>query len=478
LCDARWLALVERIRGELGIARHVVLLRSGERAMPMTWGAWPGRPARVLLPAAVERWSAERVRAVLLHELAHVKRHDCLTQLVAQLACAVHWFNPLIWVAGHRMLIERERACDDLALSAGQRPSRYAQHLLDIAHRSRAPMLAAAAGVAMARRSGMERRLLAVLDETRSRRALSRSAITFSAAVVMAVVAPVAMVSAQSQTRSWSGTMSREALKQRVIAARRNATKQFHHLYIESTMLHYKKNKAGRWAKTPQRTHIRSWYEALGRGRFRIDYDPRMVQWYHGPKPYSKERFTVVYDGRHLRKIENVYDKKSKTYSSRVDATYQGVPKGYKDAYWPLQNGMNVLPQSPTLADPDLDITRVLGHPVAKRETRRIERVKRAGEKLIRAVDIHRAAPPSNHEMRWTFILNAEKGYMIQRIVMKLPGKKAYDRYHVTKVEASGGRCMVSDGMDASTRRRQACAQNTARGLLRSGAEQDDFQRP
>ena len=90
--------------------------------MPMTWGCLPavgplpGAGARVLLPAEAEEWPEDRRRAVLLHELAHVKRRDCLSQLIAQLACAVHWFNPLIWLAGHRMLVERERACDDLAL--------------------------------------------------------------------------------------------------------------------------------------------------------------------------------------------------------------------------------------------------------------------------------------------------------------------------------------------------------------------------
>ena len=69
---------------------------------------------------------------MLLHELAHVKRLDCLTHLIAQIVRAIYWFNPLSWVAVRQMQAERQRACDDLVTGAGIRPRRYAPQILEI----------------------------------------------------------------------------------------------------------------------------------------------------------------------------------------------------------------------------------------------------------------------------------------------------------------------------------------------------------
>src|SRR4051794_30108067 len=95
----------------------------------MTWGVL--RPV-VLLPADAIGWSEERLTMALLHELAHVKRWDCLTQLVARATCAVYWFNPLSWLALARIRREQEQASDDLALGCGLERHSYADHLLAI----------------------------------------------------------------------------------------------------------------------------------------------------------------------------------------------------------------------------------------------------------------------------------------------------------------------------------------------------------
>ena len=111
------------------IPRRVSLRITDELAMPLTWG-WL-RPA-ILLPAASVSWPATLRRHVLLHELAHVRRRDALTQFAAQLALALFWFNPLLWLAVRRMREEAEHACDDHVLRAGERPSVYAGTLVQL----------------------------------------------------------------------------------------------------------------------------------------------------------------------------------------------------------------------------------------------------------------------------------------------------------------------------------------------------------
>jgi len=190
--DGRWIDILERMRAPGTTARRVTLLESHDAAMPMTWGVVS--PV-LLIPARTESWPEWKCRDILLHELAHIERFDCLTQMIAGLACAVYWFNPLVWVAAHRMRVEREVACDDRVLNNGSRPSEYATHLLDVALSLRAPRATAQAAIAMARPSQLKGRLTAVLDRGRNRRKASPRFRVSVAAATLGVLLPVASFS-------------------------------------------------------------------------------------------------------------------------------------------------------------------------------------------------------------------------------------------------------------------------------------------
>ena len=179
----------------LGIEHTVRVLETGS-GMPMTFGVL--RPT-VLLPEEARAWSGERRRVVLLHELAHVLRGDAATHLLARTALALHWWNPLAWTMWRGFLKERERATDDLVLGAGTTASNYAGHLLEIARTMQARTASAAAGVAMARRSQLEGRLLAILDGHTARGPQGRAATVAAVVVAIAIMAPLAAVRAQSQ---------------------------------------------------------------------------------------------------------------------------------------------------------------------------------------------------------------------------------------------------------------------------------------
>src|SRR5437870_4615859 len=211
-----WLALLRLLCDELRVGRRVTLLQSADDVMPVTWGWW--QPV-ILLPAEADEWSPERRRVVLLHELAHVKRWDCLTQMIARLACAVYWFNPLVWVAARQMCVERERACDDLVLNGGCRASDYASHLVEIARTfRRVPQVAA---VAMARSRGLERRVVAILDDHRNRHRVAK---TTAALMALAVAgAGLSLGDAVETIPAWSFERSEVARQLKRFVAEKQA---------------------------------------------------------------------------------------------------------------------------------------------------------------------------------------------------------------------------------------------------------------
>ncbi len=176
---------------------EVELRESQPGSMPMAAGIW--KPA-VFLPRDAAEWSEERRRAVLLHEMAHIRRGDVGAQAIARLALALYWWNPMEWVAWREFIKERERAADDLVLASGVAASDYARHLLEIARAMHSGMHGAAftgAAVAMARRSQLEGRLMAILDSERRRGAVRRATMWITAACAIAAIAPLAAVRAQ-----------------------------------------------------------------------------------------------------------------------------------------------------------------------------------------------------------------------------------------------------------------------------------------
>lgn len=157
---------------ELGIRRPVRLVVQPAARVPATWGL---RTPVIVLPPQYESWSPESFERVLLHELAHVQRGDCATYAMGALARALHWPNPLAWIAVRRQRAESEHACDDLVLSRGEAASDYAQDLLGLVRSLPDRAALPEASMAMARPAGLGGRVRAVLDPTQSRDGLTRA---------------------------------------------------------------------------------------------------------------------------------------------------------------------------------------------------------------------------------------------------------------------------------------------------------------
>lgn len=201
--QSSWLALAQSLAARLRLRSNVELRKSEQVSLPMTWGALR---SVVMLPAEADEWPEDCRSIVLLHELAHIKRRDCLTQMLAQVTLALYWFNPLVWLAARRLHVERELACDDQVLDAGTKASDYAGHLVEIARTFSAADDLSPAAVGMAC-SQLESRVRSILDPSARRRGLNRlSAGMISIGAVclilsLAVVQPWGKPSASAQQR-------------------------------------------------------------------------------------------------------------------------------------------------------------------------------------------------------------------------------------------------------------------------------------
>jgi len=161
----------------------VWLMESSAIGAPVTAGFF--RPA-ILIPGGFAVTDA-----VIAHELAHVRRRDCLTLFLTQLVCAIYWFNPLVWFAARRIALDQERAADDCVLASGEDPVAYSELLLETA-RKYVNALRLHAVPSMALPSHLERRITSILDTREARGLPHRRWVAAVSIVIACVMAPLA----------------------------------------------------------------------------------------------------------------------------------------------------------------------------------------------------------------------------------------------------------------------------------------------
>jgi len=127
----------------------------------------------LLLPVSARTWSRATLKMVMLHELGHVQRKDLWASLAGQIACAVHWFNPLVWILRKRFTHECEYACDAHVISSGAHPKNYINALCDVAEschdnklRNSGPTLGFSAALAMANQASLKNRVTNLLEKS------------------------------------------------------------------------------------------------------------------------------------------------------------------------------------------------------------------------------------------------------------------------------------------------------------------------
>lgn len=197
----------------LGERRPIRLLLTNAIRVPVTWGIF--RP-RIALPDDAPAWDSERLRLIMLHETAHIRRDDARAQLIGSIALVPFWFNPLLWLAVRQLRVAAERAADDLVIGAGVPASTYVDTLLELVQQL-GSQWQPGVPLAMARRGEFEGRMMAVLDGSTDRTPSGRSSgmrwgvVTVAAAAILGIVRgplPTASAAERGSASSPSGQQS------------------------------------------------------------------------------------------------------------------------------------------------------------------------------------------------------------------------------------------------------------------------------
>lgn len=187
--EARCHAIAGELIRRHGVRRHVRVLQSDHPTLLVTWGLL--RPT-IVLPRAAVVWPEPRLRLVLAHEMAHIARGDWAAQMLAELVRAVYWFNPLAWAAVRSLRCESERAADDAVLSDGVDAYDYATELVALARELARRRHALVPAVTMARRSGFEKRITAMMNTELDHTAGSWRSRMAAAGLLVVLIGPVA----------------------------------------------------------------------------------------------------------------------------------------------------------------------------------------------------------------------------------------------------------------------------------------------
>jgi beta-lactamase regulating signal transducer with metallopeptidase domain len=213
---------LKELATKLGIRRRVELVIRRTCPIPFTFRVF--HPL-VVLPQTSKSWPSERVRAVLLHELSHIRRGDYFTKLLARTVCSLFWFLPFVWIAYSRLSREQETACDLSVLRRGIRPTEYAQHILSIAYISMRNLSFQGSFLAEGRKRTLERRIIHTLRYDRGETKNMGGSINkttklvFIYALVLAAIVVIGSCSSSRKTitgkdflAAWKGTWINEEL--------------------------------------------------------------------------------------------------------------------------------------------------------------------------------------------------------------------------------------------------------------------------
>jgi Tol biopolymer transport system component len=191
ITDQKVLELLEDCKIQMGVQTILGVVVSDRVKSPALFGFV--RPRLLLPQGMLETYSLEELRYVFMHEVAHLRQRDIYLGWLMALLQIMHWFNPLMWIAFHRMRMDRELACDRLAISVmdADEPPRYGRTIVNLVESfSQVSYVPSVAGI-LEDTSQIERRIKMIVDFRKVSRIWSVGAV-----LVLAILACTVLTNA------------------------------------------------------------------------------------------------------------------------------------------------------------------------------------------------------------------------------------------------------------------------------------------
>jgi beta-lactamase regulating signal transducer with metallopeptidase domain len=200
LVNPSWQAALAKAQRRMGFKHGTALLVSDELRSPVSWGVM--RPIILLNEQTVD--AVAEAEPIIAHELAHVARLDWAKLLLSRTACALFWFNPLVWRLARECYQLREEAADDAVLLSDVDGADYASLLVNAARHDNKAVLIAAHGVASGKDS-LKRRITRVLNADLAREPANNGWMALCLLVLIVLAAPLAAFDPSAETSRADG---------------------------------------------------------------------------------------------------------------------------------------------------------------------------------------------------------------------------------------------------------------------------------
>lgn len=204
--------LLEECKIKMNINSNISIILNKHKKAPYLLGFF--RPKIIISSEIIDKFSLEEVRYIFLHELSHLKKKDILVNWIIILVQAIHWFNPIVWYAFHKMKQDCEIACDEMVLNYinPKESINYGQTILNLAKAFSNSNLTPGV-TAIVNKSETKRRIIMITKFGKRSKKWSIAAITATL-----IVSGIGLTNSNEPVKAYLGLSNQKESKENIIS--------------------------------------------------------------------------------------------------------------------------------------------------------------------------------------------------------------------------------------------------------------------